>query len=86
MGDPDPRGEKHDARATVTPGERRAARLARWSALGSTLVVGIYLAVILRPLPPVWQGSSRTIAALTLVIWYFLTYRIVKRAALEWQR
>jgi hypothetical protein len=70
----------------VTPGERRASRVARWSALGSTLLVGVYLAVILRPLPPVWQATGRGLAALTIIIWYHLTYRIVKRVALEWQR
>jgi len=70
----------------VTPGARRAARVARWSALGSTLLVAVYLAVMLRPLPPVWRTTGRTVAALTVVIWYYLTYRIVKRVALEWQR
>ena len=70
----------------MTPGERRASRVARWSALGSTLLVGIYLAVRLRPLPPAWRATGRTVAALTIIIWYYLTYRIVKRVALEWQR
>jgi hypothetical protein len=70
----------------VTPGERRAARLARWSAFGSTVLVGVYLVVMLRPLPPVWRPMGRTMAALTIVIWYYLTYRIVKRVALEWHR
>ena len=70
----------------MTPGERRASRVARWSAFGSTLPVGVYLAVMLRPLPPVWRGTGRTLAALTIVIWYYLTYRIVKRVALEWQK
>jgi hypothetical protein len=60
--------------------------VARWSALGSTLLVAVYLAVMLRPLPPVWRTTGRTVAALTVVIWYYLTYRIVKRVALEWQR
>jgi hypothetical protein len=41
---------------------------------------------MLRPLPPVWRTTGRTVAALTVVIWYYLTYRIVKRVALEWQR
>jgi hypothetical protein len=70
----------------VTPEELRARRVARWSALGTTLLVGVYLAVVLRPLPPVWRATGRTVAALTIVIWYYLTYRIVKRVALEWQR
>jgi hypothetical protein len=70
----------------VTPGERRAVRLARWSAFGSTLLVGVYLAVRLRSLAPAWRETGRTVAVLTIVIWYVLTYRIVKRVALEWQR
>ena len=82
----DPRGKKTHAGAAVTPQERRASRVARWWALGSTLLVGVYLAVMMRPVPPVWQATSRTIAALTIVIWYYLTYRIVKKVALEWQR
>ena len=70
----------------MTARERTAARVARWSALGSSLLVGIYLAVRLRPLAPVWRTTGRTVAALTIVIWYYLTYRIVKKVALEWQR
>jgi hypothetical protein len=70
----------------VTPRERTASRVARWSALGSTLLVGIYLLIVMRPLSPVWLATGRTMAALTIVIWYFVTYRIVKRVALEWQR
>jgi hypothetical protein len=70
----------------MTPQERTASRVARWSALGTTLVVGIYLLVVLRPLSPVWRASGRTIAAVTIIIWYYLTYRIVKKVALEWQR
>jgi hypothetical protein len=70
----------------VTPEERRARRVARWSALGATLLVGVYLAVMLRPLPPVWRATGRAVAALTIVVWYYLMYRIVKRVALEWRK
>ena len=70
----------------MTPQERSASRVARWSALGTTLVVGIYLAVVLRPLSPVWRSTGRTMAAVTIIAWYYLTYRIVKKVALEWQR
>jgi Na+-translocating ferredoxin:NAD+ oxidoreductase RnfD subunit len=70
----------------MTARERTAARVARWSALGSSLVVGIYLAVRLRPLAPAWRATARTIAAVTNIICYYLTYRIVKKVALEWQR
>jgi hypothetical protein len=70
----------------VTPEELRARRVARWSALATTLLVGVYLAIVMRPLPPVWRASGRTVAVLTTVIWYYLTYRIVKRVALEWRQ
>jgi hypothetical protein len=70
----------------VTPGEGQASRVARWSALGSTLVVAGYVAMRLRSLPPVWRATGRVIGVLTIVIWYYLTYRIVKRVALEWRK
>ena len=70
----------------MTPAELRARRVARWLAFGTTLLVVVYLAVVLRPLPPPWRATGRTLAAMTIVIWYYLTYRIVKRVALEWQR
>lgn len=70
----------------MTPEELRARRVARWSALATTLLVGVYLAVVLRPVPPVWRATGRSVAALTIVVWYYLMYRIVKRVALEWHR
>lgn len=63
---------------------RRASRAARWVAFGTTLVVGVYVALRLRSVPPVWRATSRMISALAVVAWYVLTYRIVKRVALEW--
>jgi len=86
MDGPDARGKETHARAAVTPAERRASRVARWWALGSTLLVGVYLVVMMRPLAPAWRATGRIVAALTVAIWYYLTYRIVKKVALEWQR
>jgi hypothetical protein len=63
---------------------RQASRVARWAALGSTLLLAVYLAVTLRSIPPAWRATGRTIAAVAAVAWYYLTYRIVKRVALEW--
>jgi hypothetical protein len=70
----------------VTPEERRASRVARWWAFGSTVLVGVYVAVMMRPLAPAWRATGRIVAGLTIAIWYYLTYRIVKKVALEWQR
>lgn len=55
-------------------------------ALGTTLLLGLYLAVTLRSVPLQWRSTARTVAAVAVVIWYLLTYRIAKRVALEWLR
>ncbi len=63
---------------------QRAARLARWVALGSGLGFAGYLALMLRSVPAAWLGTGRTMGALAVVAWCLLTYKIVKRVALEW--
>jgi hypothetical protein len=63
---------------------RRAARLARLVAAATTAALAGYLVLRLRGVAPAWQGSARAVAALAAAAWYFLTYRIVKRIALEW--
>ena len=65
---------------------RRAALRARWVALGTTSLLALYVGVTLRSLPPVWQASGRWLAAVVVAVWYWLTYRIVKRIVLEWLR
>jgi len=40
----------------------------------------------LRSVGPAWQATARTVGAVAVVAWYLLTYRIVKRVALEWMR
>ena len=64
--------------------ERRASRVARWTAFGTTVLVGVHIAVRLRSVPPALQTTGRTIGALAVILWYYLTFRIVKRAAVEW--
>ena len=64
--------------------ELRAARWGRGVALGSTLLLALYLSVALRGVAPAWRGTGRTIAAVAAVAWCLLTYRIVKRIGLEW--
>ena len=72
------------APSPVSTRHRRAVRLARWVSLGSGLGFAGYLALMLRAVPAVWLGTGRTTAALALVAWCLLTYKIVKRVALEW--
>jgi len=66
---------------TAVSDARRAARTARWTALGTTLAFGVYLALRLRAMTPAWRSTGRTVAAVALVTWYYLTYRIVKHIA-----
>jgi hypothetical protein len=73
----------------VPPGERcdncrreisrRAARIARWVAMGSTAVLALY--VVLR-VPE--EPRARVVGAASVLIWYLLTSRMVRRIAQEW--
>jgi hypothetical protein len=65
---------------------RRAARLGRGVALVTTLLLVGYLMLVLRGVPPGSRETGRTVGAVAAVAWYLLTYRIVKRVALEWLR
>ena len=64
--------------------ERRASRIARWTAFSTTLLVAVYFAVRLRAVPPALQTTGRTVAGSAVIVWYYLTFRVVKRAAVEW--
>jgi hypothetical protein len=64
--------------------DRRAARVSRWVALGTTVLVAAYFAARLRSVPPPWVDRSRVVGAVAIVAWYWLTFRIAKRIALEW--
>jgi len=59
--------------------ERRAGRIGRLVALISTVGVGIY--VLLR-MPP--EPTPRMVGAMSIAIWYLLTYLVVKRVLREY--
>ncbi|HUL02190.1 MAG TPA: hypothetical protein VLV16_03040 [Gemmatimonadales bacterium] len=73
------REELHAGTAVSPPG--RATRIARWTAFGTTLLFAVYVAARLRGLPPAWRSTGRLVAAIAVVVWYYLTYRIVKHVA-----
>jgi hypothetical protein len=52
----------------------------------TTLLLVGYLMLALRGVPPGSRETGRTVGAVAAVAWYLLTYRIVKRVALEWLR
>ena len=61
---------------------RRSERLARLVALGSAVLLAGYVA--LRLLPGVRAsllGTARAVAAVAVVAWWWLTYRIAKEVA-----
>ncbi len=66
--------------------ERKAARIGRLVAGVTTLLLAGYLMLTLRTVGPAWQATARTVGAAASVAWYLLTFRIVKRIALEWIR
>jgi hypothetical protein len=53
-------------------------------AIVTTLLIAGYVILRLRSVTPAWQATARTVGAVAVVVWYLLTYRIVKRIALEW--
>src|SRR5256714_237295 len=62
--------------------ERRASRIARLVAIGTTAVLAVYVAWTL----PV-ERTARLVGAASVLLWYVLTFLIVKRGArerLEW--
>lgn len=64
--------------------ERRAARVSRWVALVTTVLVAGYFAARLQSLPRPWIDHGRVVGAAAVLAWYWLTSRIVKRITLEW--
>jgi len=50
----------------------------------TTLLVAGYVMLSLRSVAAQWQTMARAVGAVAVVVWYVLTYRIVKRIALEW--
>lgn len=58
---------------------RRAARIARWTAVGTTLPLAVYITLTLPRYP-----TARLVAAGAVLLWYVLTSLIARRVALEW--
>ena len=58
---------------------RRATRIARLVAIGTTVPLGVYVAVAL----PV-ERTARLVGAVSVLLWYVLTFLIAKRVTLEW--
>jgi hypothetical protein len=59
--------------------QRRARRIARWVAMGTTLPLAVYVALTF----PATQ-TARLLGASSVLAWYVLTSLIVKRVTLEW--
>jgi hypothetical protein len=52
----------------------------------TTLLLVGYLLLTLRAVPLAGRATARLVGAAAAVAWYLLTYRIVKRIALQWLR
>ena len=58
---------------------RRATKIARLVAIGTTLPLAVYVAWAL----PV-ERTARLVGAASVLLWYVLTFLIAKRVAWEW--
>jgi len=59
--------------------ERRASKIARLVAIGTTAPLAVYVAFGL----PV-ERTARLVGAASVLLWYVLTFLIAKRVTLEW--
>src|SRR5438477_3034056 len=59
--------------------ERRASKIARLVAIGTTAPLAVYVALSL----PV-ERTARLVGAASVLLWYVLTFLIAKRVTLEW--
>lgn len=59
--------------------QRGASKIARLVAIGTTVLLAVYFALTL----PV-ERTARIVGAVTVLLWYVLTFLIAKRVALEW--
>ena len=59
--------------------ERRASRIARLVAIGTTAVLAVYVAWTL----PV-ERTARLVGAASVLLWYVFTFLIAKRVARVW--
>ena len=58
---------------------RRATKVARLVAIGTTVPLAVYVAMAL----PV-ERTARLVGAASVLLWYVLTFVIAKRVTLEW--
>jgi hypothetical protein len=58
---------------------RRATKVARLVAIGTTVPLAVYVAMAL----PV-ERTARLVGAASVLLWYVLTFLIAKRVTLEW--
>ena len=58
---------------------RRAARISRWVAMGTTLPLALYMTLALPA-----ERTARLMGLVTVLIWYLLSSLIARRVALEW--
>lgn len=58
---------------------RRATKVARLVAIGTTVPLAVYVAMAL----PV-ERTARLVGAASVLLWYVLTFLIAKRVAWEW--
>lgn len=58
---------------------RRAVKIARLVAIGTTAPLAVYVAMSL----PV-ERTARIVGAASVLLWYALTFVIAKRVSLEW--
>ena len=58
---------------------RRATKVARLVAIGTTVPLAVYVALAL----PV-ERTARLVGAASVLLWYLLTFMIAKRVTLEW--
>jgi hypothetical protein len=59
--------------------DRRAARIGRLVAIGTTLPLAAYVAWSLPA-----ERTMRLVGAASVLLWYVLTFLIARRVALEW--
>jgi hypothetical protein len=60
---------------------RRAARISRWVAMGTTLPLAVYMTVTLPA-----ERTARLMGLVFVLIWFLLSALIAKRVALEWMK
>jgi hypothetical protein len=58
---------------------RRASRIGRWAAVGTSLPLAGYVTLTLPP-----DRTARLVVAAAVVLWYGLTFLIARRVAMEW--